>query len=305
MSETGKIIGLDEQNQEQINDWDMPQWEHDQSELSKTNALGWVLADDASFQPPPKKIEKVEPITPEELKEIKKAGYAQGFKQGKESGIEKGIELGQQEGEKKGYEVGLQKGIEEGLRQGQEQVAQRCQMWESITAKLEQPLRNVDRQVERQLVQLAMELARQIILVEVTTSEETLYAVLREGIRHLPISSHGIDIRLNPQDAQWFHERYSQAECEKRNWHLKEDIEVPRGDIHLISDMSSLHLDLQQRIESMMHNFMRNNLSYIKENKTSNLESEATDAAQTTENQDNPESIHDDEQPPLVDESDE
>lgn len=264
LKQKSKILTDEEKAEVVVEDWDMPYWKHQVSDLIKTNAIGWALITDSGLKPPPKKKELVEMVTPEKLKEIQKQGYKDGFKKGKELGIKKGIELGREEGKQLGHDEGVFKGREEGFAQGQVQIDERCKMWEAIINQLEKPLRNLDHAVEQQLIQLAIELARQIIFVEVTISKDVLYSVLREGIRHLPVSNHGIDIRLNPEDVIWLRERYSEEECERRNWHIKDDADVPRGDVHLVSDMSSLHLDLRERIENMLHNFMRQNLSYMK-----------------------------------------
>ena len=288
LKQKSKILTDEEKAQVAIEDWDMPYWKHKVSDLIRTNAIGWALVSESGLKPPPKKQEFVEMVTPEELKEIQKQGYKDGFKKGKELGIKKGIELGREDGQKLGHEEGVLQGREEGFAQGQHQIDERCKMWEAIINQLEQPLRNLDHTVEQQLVQLAMELARQIIFVEVTISKDVLYTVLREGIRHLPVSSHGIDIRLNPEDMIWLRERYSEEECERRNWHIKDDADVPRGDVHLISDMSSLHLDLRERIESMLHNFMRQNISYMRSD-TDTLE----EIAQVDEESETPENRQD------------
>src|SRR5690554_3021090 len=84
--------------------------------------------DEAELPPqaPANEVEEVEvqPLTAQDLEEIRQAawseGHEEGFQAGQQEGREQGLQTGHEEGYQQGLEQGLAQGLEEGRRQGEE-----------------------------------------------------------------------------------------------------------------------------------------------------------------------------------------
>ena len=55
-------------------------------------------------------------------------------------------------------------------------------------------------------------------------------------------------------------EIYGEEECQKRNWQLRAEPSLQRGDLLLSSSTSSVDLFLEKRIEQLFRQFLRQNV---------------------------------------------
>jgi flagellar assembly protein FliH len=101
--------------------------------------------------------------------------------------------------EEEAYRAGFARGQEEGRQTAREQAA-------SLATALENTLRELDgvrtrlrRQLEQEVVALALQVARKVIRHELTVSQETILAVVKEALDSLEDPGK-IAIRLHPED---------------------------------------------------------------------------------------------------------
>jgi flagellar assembly protein FliH len=92
--------------------WPLPnvQSKPSEQESQKTNAFGkksnWV------FEPPESEEPEPQPLTAQEIEEIRQAASAEGFSQGKEEGFAKGYEEGKAKGIEDGKALGITLALE-------------------------------------------------------------------------------------------------------------------------------------------------------------------------------------------------
>ena len=242
--------------------WNWPLMETPKA-TQESNALGyppnWYEASqDVDEELPPAEPEQ-QPLTLEEIEAVRQAAYDDGFAEGREAGFNQGLEEGKLAGLQQGHAVGLEQGLAEGLAMGQSLITEQLGHWQTILSKLAQPMEQVDIQVEQQLVWLAMMLAKALIKQEVHTSPDLLLGSLKEAIKQLPCAEEGVTLELHPDDLALVQQAYGEAECLKRGWTLVAEPALQRGDLQLTSRTSSIDLLLEQRIETLLRNFLRTN----------------------------------------------
>ena len=246
----------------QADKWEWPEVSNADDEFKGSNALGyppdWYQPDQPEIIEEPE--EEVKPLTLEELEAIRQNAYEDGFAEGKEQGFTAGFEEGKQQGHAQGYEEGLQTGTQDGLAQGQQFIEERTEQWQQLLDRLAHPLHEMDQNVEQQLVWMSMQLAKAIIKTEPHIAPDILMNAFQEAVKLLPAAQNGITVELNPDDLTIIQEVYSAEECEKRGWTLNLNPVMERGNLTLISETSSIDLFLEQRIEQLLRQFLRQNL---------------------------------------------
>lgn len=256
-----KKLGTSEQVT-QADKWEWPEVGHASSDFEGSNALGyppdWYQPEQPEEIAEPE--EEIKPLTLEELEAIRQSAYEDGFAEGKEQGFTAGFDEGKQQGQEKGFQDGFEQGQQEGLAQGQHQIDERVAQWEALMERMAKPLHELDEQVEQQLVWMSMQLAKSILKTEPHIAPDLLLTALNDGIKLLPSAETGVSIELNPDDLAMVQEAYSEEACENRGWRLMPNPAMNRGDLSMVSDTSSIDLFLEQRIEQMFRQFMRQNL---------------------------------------------
>jgi flagellar assembly protein FliH len=251
---------------EEFTAWNWPLMETAEQE-PESNALGyaagWYQQEQPTVEPEDNAEPEQQPLTLEEIEAVRQAAYEDGFAEGRELGLAQGLEEGRLQGLQEGHSEGLEQGQREGLALGQELVDQQVAHWQQLSEKLAQPLAQVDEQVEQQLVWLALRLAKNLIRHEAHTSPDLLLSSLKEAIALLPCAEEGITLTLNPEDVQLVRDAYGADECQRRHWTLVPEPSLLRGDLQLVSRTSSIDWLLEERIESLLRNFLRSNLDRL------------------------------------------
>ncbi|HCM48548.1 MAG TPA: flagellar assembly protein FliH, partial [Colwellia sp.] len=166
-------------SQEEATDvWSLPDVQNKPSvqDNEKTNALGiknnWV------YEPPAVEEIEPEPLTAQDIEEIRQAASDEGFGQGKEEGFAKGYEEGKAKGLEEGKAQGIEEGNEQGLAQGKEHIDEQSANWQSLIDQLHQPLASVEKNVEEQLLNLVLQLTEAVVLHEAKTNPDILMAAI-------------------------------------------------------------------------------------------------------------------------------
>ena len=148
---------------DELNVWPLPnvQANHSEEQDSHTNALGkkstW------RYEPPEEEIAEPEPLTAEEIEEIRQAAHDEGFGQGKEEGFAKGYEEGKAQGIEEGTVQGIEQGNEQGLAQSKEAIDALSENWQSLIEQLVKPLASVEKNIEEQLLTLVVQLTEALV----------------------------------------------------------------------------------------------------------------------------------------------
>ena len=203
--------------------------------------------------------EEPQPLTLDDIEEIRQSAYEDGFNEGKEAGFVKGSEEGKLEGLATGHQDGLEQGLKEGLEEGAEQIAKQEAQWEGLLQRLHNPLEKLDDNAEYQLVRLATTLAEQIVRGEVKTSPQIILQALKQATDALPISEQKLIINLHPEDLLFVQNAYSQEQCVQRGWDLQAEPALMRGDCQIITQTSSVDYAFDTRIEQVLKNFFKQN----------------------------------------------
>jgi flagellar assembly protein FliH len=240
--------------------WSLPDVQNQPTaqEKEKTNALGkksnWV------YEPPePEEIEP-QPLTAQEIEEIRQAASEEGFSQGKEEGFAKGYEEGKAKGLEEGLAQGIEEGNEQGLAQGKEQIEQQSAIWQNLIEQLHQPLASVEKNVEEQLLNLVLQLTEAVVLHEAKTNPDILMTAITTGIKSLPSSDAQTQICLNPSDIKLVEAQFGAAHIQQQGWRLLPAPQFPPGSCQIENSTSNIDLQMKARLKQVLEPFLQDAL---------------------------------------------
>ena len=252
---------LTAEEMEMVKNWHLPNVTDDKPAKNKTTALGhsvdwYYKRKQQEEQQLEQQEEQIQPLTAEEIEEIRKSAYEEGLLQGHSEGFAKGEQEGHQQGLQQGIEQGHQQGIATGIEQGKHLVEAQAIRWQALNEKLNNPLYEVNEQVEKQLVELSVMLAQAVIGVEVTLNRQVILNTLKESVAALPYGDAECEISLNPADLTLVKEYYSEQDIEDKGWHLKAEPDIELGGCIVESRTSSIDRTLKTRIEQTLKRFV-------------------------------------------------
>ncbi|TYK65610.1 flagellar assembly protein FliH [Colwellia echini] len=240
--------------------WSLPNVQSTPTEQdnNKTNALGkksnWV------FEPPePEEIEP-EPLTAQDIEEIRQAASEEGFNQGKEEGFAKGYEEGKAQGIEEGTVQGIEVGTEQGLTLGKEQIDEQAANLEKLIEQLHKPLADVDKNVEEQLLNLVLQLTEAVVLHEAKTNPDILMAAIATGIKSLPSSEAQTQICLNPSDIKLVEKQFGAKHIAEQGWRLLPAPQIPQGSCQIENSTSNIDLQMKARLKQVLEPFLQDAL---------------------------------------------
>lgn len=224
----------------------------------KTNALGkksnWV------YEPPEPEEAEPQPLTAQEIEDIRQAASEEGFSQGKEEGFAKGYEEGKATGLEEGKEQGIESGKEKGLEAGKEKIEQLSQHWNNLIEQLHQPLASVEKNVEEQLLNLVLQLTEAVVLHEAKTNPDILMAAITTGIKSLPSNDAQTQISLNPSDIKLVEEQFGSEHIAQQGWRLLPAPQIPQGGCLIENSTSNIDLQMKARLKQVLEPFLQDAL---------------------------------------------
>jgi len=200
---------------------------------------------------------ELKPLTAEDLEEIRQAGYDEGFAEGKEEGFSQGYQEGREQGLQDGTAQGQAEGKKQGLAEGEALIRDQLSQLQALLAQLQQPLAKVDQQVEQALLELALAMAQAVIGVEVTTNPQLILQSLREAVDALPYQAENLIIKLHPADLAVIAQHYSSDELAQRQWQLRAEPAMSRGDCRVETKESSVDRSLKTRLQASLEHFLQ------------------------------------------------
>lgn len=262
MSEYGgppvKIIKA--KQQEDLDVWSLPdvQEKNAPKDDDKTNAFGkkkgW------RYEPPEEKPPEPEPLTAQEIEEIRQAAHDEGFNQGKEEGYSQGYDEGKLQGIEAGKVQGIEEGNALGLEQGKEVINEQSKVWQQLISQLHSPLSTVERNVEEQLLALVVQLTEAVVLQEAKTNPDILTAAISQGIKSLPSQEAQTQIYLNPDDIKLVEEAFGETYITEQGWRLLAAPQFSQGSCQIENSTSNIDLQMKSRLKQVLESFLQDAL---------------------------------------------
>ncbi|WP_084761494.1 FliH/SctL family protein [Succinimonas amylolytica] len=186
-----------------------------------------------------------------EIEDIRKSAYDDGFREGKKLGFETGYAEGVPAGENAGREAGLKSGYDEGREAGLAEMQRQAARFCSYANHLVKPIQDLDEETASELIYLAGRLARAFIRMEVARSAEYAASEIAEACRLLPVASGDVSISINP-------EFIDEIKTILRNpsVRLVPDPSLKPGDLRADVAMSSIEINLEERIDAFLSEFL-------------------------------------------------
>lgn len=200
--------------------------------------------------------EEIQPLTAEEIEQIRQDAYDEGFAQGKDDGFAKGQEEGLQQGHEQGLHQGHQEGYLAGFEQGQNEVNQLIARWNHLTYQLYHPVEKIDKVVEKQLLNLTVALAESVIRKESEANLDVLLNVLHESVGSLPFNTEYAEIHMHPDDIELLRQVYDDEALIEQKWIIKEEPSYTSGDVVVMTPNSLIDRTVKQRLRQTIDKFI-------------------------------------------------
>lgn len=245
---------------DELDVWSYPnvQQQKNTEQEKHTNALGkkrtW------RYEPPEEEIVEPEPLTAEEIEEIRQAAHDEGFSQGKEEGFAKGYAEGKTQGVEEGTAKGIEEGTEKGLEQGKETIDALSENWKSLIEQLDKPLASVEKNVEEQLLNLVVQLTEAVVLQEAKTNPDILMAAINSGIKALPSNEVNTQIYLNPDDIKQVETQFGEKHIAESGWKLLPAPQLSAGSCQIENSTSNIDLQMKSRLKQVLESFLQDAL---------------------------------------------
>lgn len=155
---------------------------------------------------------EVEPLTAEQLEQIRQAAYNEGLEQGLVEGRQKGEKLGFDQGHKEGFDEGKKAGQAEGQIEGKEQgearaiqegkarTDQKVNELQAVMQALIQPIDDQISHVETLLPKMVMQLAQQVVGAELNQGSEHIVRLCHQAVDALPVGAKNIQVYVSESD---------------------------------------------------------------------------------------------------------
>lgn len=240
--------------------WPLPNVERqpDTSQPCKTNAFGkkanWVYE-----TPEPETVEP-QPLTAQEIENIRIAASEEGYKQGQEEGFAKGYEDGKIEGYETGKVQGIKAGNEQGLADGKETIDAQASTWQTLIEQLHHPLEIVEKNIEEQLLILVTQLTEAVVLQEAKTDPNILIAAITDGIKSLSANEVDTQICLNPRDIELVEAQFGVGYIQQQGWRLLPTPQLTQGGCQIENSTSHIDLQMKTRLKQVLEPFLENAL---------------------------------------------
>ncbi len=243
---------VDDSQDESIQSETMPS-----TEPLRTNAFFKPKIMPGQRQPAKVEVPELKPLTADDLEQIRQAAFEEGVAEGKEEGFSQGYQEGREQGLQDGTAQGLAEGKKQGLAEGEGLIQAQLAALQTIIEQLQQPLKKVDQQVEQALLELSLAMAQAVIGVEVTTNPQLILQSLREAVDALPYQAQNLVIKLHPADLAVIEQHYSSQELSERQWQLRAEPAMSRGDCRVDTKESSVDRSLKTRLQASLEHFLQ------------------------------------------------
>ncbi|GAA3914334.1 FliH/SctL family protein [Litoribacillus peritrichatus] len=207
---------------------------------------------------------EIEPVTAEEVEQIRQDAFTEGYDQGSKKGYDEGLSSGKTEGHqqglaegtKEGQAKGFEQGLQQGLTKGQADVDAEVKKLSDVIQQFDQPLANLDQQVRDSLLNVITAVSRTVIHRELQTDSSQLNELLKHGLSQMEGTRDQIEMQVNPADLILVE---NAAEEAGSSWKITADESILPGGIKLKSGASLVDLTAEHRFQQAILNLLGRN----------------------------------------------
>ena len=247
--------------------WNLPYWVEPEAVVKareKEQAKAEKEAD-TEVEVEEEEIE-VEPLTAEQLENIRQDAYNEGLQQGLVEGRQKGEKLGAQEGRKEGltagteegrklgFEAGNHEGKKQALEEGEKQTQQTIDDLQSVINNLSEALSSHKNSIENFLPELVTQLAQAVINEELSQGSEHIVALVKLALAALPVEKSDLSIELNSKDLPFLEAAFEQENIQAK---LSVVDEISAGGCRLVTSKSVADFTLEDRWQNVLAQYNR------------------------------------------------
>ena len=209
---------------------------------------------------------EVEPLTAEQLENIRQDAYNEGLQQGLVEGRQKGEKLGAEEGRKEGltagteegrklgFEAGNDEGKKQALEEGEKQTQQTIDDLQSVITNLSEELSTHKNMLEDFLPELVTQLAQAVINEELSQGSEHIVALVNLALAALPVDKSDLSIELNSKDLPFLEAAFEQNNIQTQ---LSVHDEISAGGCKLVTSKSVADFTLEDRWQNVLAQYKR------------------------------------------------
>ena len=150
---------------------------------------------------------------------------------------------------------GFQQGLQEGRDAGKKELFGTISYLEQLIHSLDRPFEALDDTVEQQLAQLAILVARQLVRRELQTDPGQVIGVVREALAALPLTARGVQLAVNPEDAEMIRDALSLHDG-NHSIRIVEDPVQTRGGCRVLSENSQIDATVESRLNAVIANVL-------------------------------------------------
>lgn len=241
--------------------WHLPYWV-EPSHLVQQEEEDEVLVEEEEIE--------VEPLTAEQLEQIRQEAYNEGLEQGLVEGRQKGERLGYEQGHQEGVEAGRKEGFEQGEAQGKEQgeqtaiaqgkarTDQKVSELNALLQALYQPIEQERQELDALLPELVLKLTEEIIEAELGQGSEHAIRFVKQALHELPSGAKNIEIFLSPLDLPYVEAAVEQDTHWHEEWSIEADDSLQAGGCRIVSHESIVDFTREKRWQTLLNQFVEN-----------------------------------------------
>lgn len=244
-------------NNQEYSSWTLPSFDESSSsiisseeKLAQDRAAAQV-GDDESID---EFEQEVEPLTAQQLEEIRLQAHKEGYQTGYDEGQKHGLEAGLQEGRAQG-EKDIRAELEPSLSGQTKQFSQ-------IVDQLQRCHLEQQDQLKPLILNMVTGLARQFIEKEFQSSPGLLIDFIKKGIASLPGKPQELTIKLHPESLDTVKAALSIEDCQLS---FSADESLGNWDCVVNSEHSRVELDFESRWEALLEQFSNGELAASEE----------------------------------------
>ncbi|MDA9557534.1 flagellar assembly protein FliH [Vibrio sp.] len=259
---------LDNDDQGQAKPWGLP--EYSDTETPKATALNYSA--ESPIQPETDVLDDIAFPTVEEIEAIKQDAFQEGLMQGQEAGFKQGYDKGKAQGLIEGQSEGIEQGQQQGYAETKEQMEQVLSSFASMMNQLSNPMAEINQEIESQLLEMVLAIAKEVAEVELQTNPDCIANTIQKSIQALPIVEDVIQIRIHPDSMAMLEEANHTEEYYAQQCQIHADTSINVGDIAVQAGNSHIDLQVTDRINKAVHQFLHQNYDVVTDNQQDTIQ---------------------------------
>ncbi|WP_305857465.1 flagellar assembly protein FliH [Balneatrix alpica] len=227
--------------------WELPQVGDSEQEQEPEAETGLAVRKPAPPEPEPEPEEEeihVEPLTLEQLEEIRQDAWNEGYQEGLQSGHAEGLEKGLQEGRAQGHEQAYAAEVE--------RITQQEQRLQALVSAFAKPIDVQDKALVASLGNLVEQLVVAVLGHELVASKQIIPQLLERVLAELPDPTVDAKVRVHPEDEEALQQAMHLAGV---SWQLQTDEQLHPGGLYLQSAYTQVDARLDTRLEQVLQEF--------------------------------------------------